>query len=52
LLKRDAKYVWEESQEIAFYTLKQNLMSQTILQYPDSSKEFILTTHALNDGAG
>jgi hypothetical protein len=35
LLKRDAKYVWEESQEIAFHTLKQNLMSQTILQYPD-----------------
>jgi len=35
LLKRDAKYVWEESQEIAFHTLKQNLMSQTILKYPD-----------------
>jgi len=27
LLKRDAKYVWEESQEVAFHALKQKLMS-------------------------
>ena len=52
LLKRDAKYLWEENQEIAFHTLKQKLMSQPILQYPDFSKEFILTTDASNDGAG
>ena len=48
LLKKDAKYVWEESQEIAFLTLKQKLISQPILQYP----EFILTTDASNNGAG
>jgi len=52
LLKKDAKYVWEESQEIAFRTLKQKLISQPILQYPDFSREFILTTDASNDGAG
>jgi hypothetical protein len=52
LLKKDAKYVWEEGQEIAFHTLKQKLMSQPILQYPDFSKEFILTTDASNGGAG
>jgi hypothetical protein len=52
LLKEDAKYVWEEEQEIAFQMLKQKLMSQPILQYPDFSKEFILTTDASNDGAG
>jgi len=48
LLKKDAKYMWEESQEIAFRTLKQKLISQPILQCP----EFILTTDALNNGAG
>ena len=42
----------EESQEIAFHTLKQKLMPQPILQYPDFSREFILTTDASNDGAG
>jgi len=35
-----------------FCTLKQKLMSQIILQYPDFSKEFILTTDTSNDGAG
>jgi hypothetical protein len=36
----------------AFRTLKQKLTSKPILQYPDFSREFILTTNALNDGAG
>jgi hypothetical protein len=31
LLKKDAKYVWEEDQEAAFRTLKHKLMSQPIL---------------------
>jgi len=44
--------MWEESQEIAFRTLKQKLISQPILQYPDFSREFILITDASNDGAG
>jgi hypothetical protein len=52
LLKKDAKYEWEEGQEIAFQTLKLKLMSQPILQYPDFSREFILTTDASNEGAG
>ena len=52
LLKKDAKYVWEESHEVAFHTLKQKLTSPPILQYPDFSREFILTTDASNDGAG
>jgi len=38
--------VWEESQEIAFRTLKQKLISQPILKYPDFYREFILTTDA------
>jgi hypothetical protein len=52
ILKKDAKYVWEEDQEIAFHTLKEKLMSQIILQYPDFSKEFIPTSDASNDGVG
>jgi len=42
--------VWEESQEVAIHAFKK-LMSQQILQYPDFSREFILTTDASNDGA-
>jgi hypothetical protein len=52
LLKKDAKYVWDEEQDISFQTLKQRLVSQPILQYPDFSREFILTTDASNEGAG
>jgi transposase InsO family protein len=52
LLKRDAKYRWEDYQEAAFCALKHKLISRPVLQYPDFSKEFILTTDASNDGAG
>jgi len=37
---------------MAFHTLKQKLMLHPILQYPYISKEFLLNTDALNDGAG
>lgn len=42
----------EERHEVAFHALKQILMSQPILQYPDFSVEFILITDASNDDAG
>jgi hypothetical protein len=51
-LEKAAKYLWEETQEMAYHTLKQKLMLHPILQYPYFSKEFILTIDALNDGAG
>ena len=41
----------EEIQEMAFRTLKQRLLSQPTLLYPDFSREFILTTDAWNDSA-
>ena len=47
LLKKDAKVEWTETQESAFQHLKSKLISP-ILQYPDFSKEFILTTDASN----
>ena len=52
LLKKDVKYVWGGPQEVAFQALKCRLMSEPILQFPDFSKEFILTTDASNEGVG
>jgi hypothetical protein len=52
LLKKDARYEWNEPQENAFQHLKTKLTSYPFLQYPDFSKEFILTTDASNCGLG
>jgi transposase InsO family protein len=52
LLKGDAPFVWGEDQENAFRKLKEKLISKPILQYPDFTKEFVLTTDASNDGIG
>jgi len=51
-LKKDAKFVWTETQENAFQHLKSKLINCPILQYPDFLKEFILTTEASNSGLG
>jgi hypothetical protein len=47
LLKKNAKFEWLGEQEAL-----QKLMSQPLLQYPDFSKEFILSTNASNEGIG
>ena len=52
LLKKDAKFVWTEAQENTFQHLKSKLISLPILQYPNFSKEFILTIDASNSGLG
>jgi hypothetical protein len=52
LLKRDASFEWTEGLENAFQHLKSKLISRPILQYPDFSKEFVLTTDASNRGLG
>jgi len=52
LLKKDTKFEWTEAQENAFQHLKSKLTRQPILQYPDFSKEFVLTTDASNQGVG
>jgi hypothetical protein len=52
LLKKDAKFGWTEAQENAFQHLKSKLISYPILQYPDFSKVFFLTTDASNLGLG
>jgi hypothetical protein len=52
LLKRDAKFEWAEAQVQAFQKLKGKLVAQPILQYPDFTREFIVTTDASNDVLG
>jgi hypothetical protein len=51
-LFKDTKFEWTAEQENAFMSLKSKLTTQPILQYPDFSKEFILTTDASNQGLG
>jgi len=48
LLKKDARFEWNEPQENVFQLLKPKLVSRPILQYPDFSIEFILTTDVSN----
>lgn len=46
LLKKNKPFLWTESQEHAFLTLRRALCDKPILQYPDFNKPFILTTDA------
>lgn len=52
LLKKNAKFSWTSECNTAFENLRKCLISPAILQYPDFSKEFILTTDASDVGCG
>jgi hypothetical protein len=52
LLKRDKEFIWTEEQIQSFNTLKQFLCTQPLLQYPDFSKSFVITTDALSFAIG
>lgn len=52
LLKKDVPFIWGESQQMAFEQCKQLLINPPILQYPDFTKEFILTTDASMSAIG
>lgn len=52
LLKKDTPFVWTDDQEKSFEKFKDILMTEPLLQYPDFSKEFILTTDASNVAIG
>lgn len=52
LLKKNAIFVWTEECQKAFDYLRYQLMSPRILQYPDLTKQFILTTDASDIGCG
>lgn len=52
LLKNDVKFQWTEAQDESFNKLKNILCTEPLLQYPDFSKEFILSTDASHYGIG
>jgi hypothetical protein len=52
LLKKDATFAWTSDQDNAFQNLRAKLTTHPILQYPDFTKEFVLTTDASNQGLG
>ncbi len=52
LLKKDEKFLWNNECGISFETLKKSIISPPVLQYPDFSKEFIITTDASNYAIG
>ncbi|XP_046393726.1 uncharacterized protein LOC124161448 [Ischnura elegans] len=52
LLKKNAEFEWKGEQEEAFQNLKEILMTEPILQYPDFSRPFLLTTDASNKALG
>lgn len=46
LLKKDEEFNWKEEQEQAFTQLRNALCTEPVLQYPDFTKPFIVTTDA------
>lgn len=52
LLKKSVEWKWEQPQEAAFQTLRETLITEPILQYPNFRLPFILTTDASNKAIG
>lgn len=48
LTKKKTKFVWESEQKESFDRLKNELLSPNVLQYPDPSKPYVITTDASN----
>lgn len=52
LLRKGVNFNWTPQCQYAFDALRNNLMSPTILKYPDFSREFIITTDASDTACG
>ncbi|XP_048515211.1 uncharacterized protein LOC105692809 [Athalia rosae] len=52
LLKRNTPFLWTSEHQRAFESLRDILCTEPILQYPDFSKPFVLTTDASNYAIG
>lgn len=52
LLKNDTRFEWTTTQEESFEILKQKLCEEPVLQYPDFTRPFILTTDASGTAIG
>ena len=51
LLRKNVPFVWDEKTE-AFVALKEILTTEPLLQYPDFTKPFVLTTDASSEALG
>jgi hypothetical protein len=51
-LRKDVPFVWQSQQESSIKKFKEILTHQPLLQYPDFTKPFILTTDAYNYAVG
>ena len=52
LLKKNVPFEWNQKTEDAFVSLKEILTTEPLLQYPDFSKPFVLTTDASSEALG
>lgn len=52
LLKKEVKFKWTEAQDEAFNKLKDILCTHPLLQYPNFTKDFIVTSDASQYGIG
>ena len=52
LLKKNIKFHWTDEAQLAFDRLKEILCSEPLLQYPDFSKPFVVTTDSSNFALG
>lgn len=52
LTRKNSDFIWNDDCQKSFNTLKNALTSPQILQYPDYSKQFILTTDASKEACG
>jgi hypothetical protein len=52
LLRKNTPYVWDNKTDKAFNTLKESLITEPLLQYPDFTRPFVLTTDASNEAIG
>ena len=52
LLRKGAKFEWENEQQAAFDSLRKRLISEPIMIHPDFKKEFIVATDASNHALG
>lgn len=52
LLKKDIPFIWSQEQEFSFNFLKEKLITAPILQYPDFTQPFVVTTDASNYAVG
>ncbi|KAJ0392617.1 hypothetical protein ATCC90586_010571 [Pythium insidiosum] len=52
LLRKKEEWRWEDEQQVAFQTLKDELSSKPTLCYPDFEKPFVLATDASIKGLG